>query len=291
MVRNIVVLGGNSHPHFTDRVCEILGVAPCNRILEKFSGGESRCEIKDSVRGKDVYIIQSFGCGSDSDRVNDHFVELCIMISACKMGSAKRVTAILPMFPYSRQPDVRYNKAGAPLSKMMSETKGAYTFESVPVTPGPGSIVEFMSRASLNGGTNPSGPASVASSRELSMDFFPPSPPQQPTYTTHNYENPALVKGFESKPGYKHWVAQAGTLVADLLTCAGADRVLTCDLHESTYQGFFDIPGMSMIATLLSNLPKRDWLHLYAPADTFAPCSRQSLRQTPSAALHPEEDR
>lgn len=73
MVRNIVVLSGNSHPHLVDNVCGILGIPPCNRILTKFSGGESRCEIKDSVRGKDVYIVQSGG-----GAVNDHFVELCI---------------------------------------------------------------------------------------------------------------------------------------------------------------------------------------------------------------------
>jgi len=42
--------------------------------------------------------------------------------------------------------------------------------------------------------------------------------------------------------GYKQWVAQAGTLVADLLTCAGADHVITMDLHDPQYQGFFDIP-------------------------------------------------
>lgn len=73
MVRNIVVLSGNSHPTLVDSICSILGVAPCDRILSKFSVGESRCEIKDSVRGKDVYIVQSGG-GS----VNDHFMELCI---------------------------------------------------------------------------------------------------------------------------------------------------------------------------------------------------------------------
>jgi ribose-phosphate pyrophosphokinase len=47
---------------------------------------------------------------------------------------------------------------------------------------------------------------------------------------------------FQAKPGYKQWVAQAGTLVADLLTCAGADHIITMDLHDAQYQGFFDIP-------------------------------------------------
>ena len=47
---------------------------------------------------------------------------------------------------------------------------------------------------------------------------------------------------FQPRPGYKQWVAQSGTLVADLLTCAGADHVITMDLHDPQYQGFFDIP-------------------------------------------------
>jgi ribose-phosphate pyrophosphokinase len=47
---------------------------------------------------------------------------------------------------------------------------------------------------------------------------------------------------FEPQVGYRQWVAQAGTLIADLLTCAGADHVITMDLHDPQYQGFFDIP-------------------------------------------------
>src|SRR3954465_670152 len=134
MVRNIVVLGGNSHPQITEMICNTLGVPPCNRILKKFSCGESRLEIQDSVRGKDVYIIQSGG-----GKVNDNFMDVCIMVSACKTGSAKRVTAVLPLFPYSRQPDLPYNKIGAPLSKQPADTnRNDFTFESRPSTPGPG---------------------------------------------------------------------------------------------------------------------------------------------------------
>jgi Phosphoribosylpyrophosphate synthetase len=50
------------------------------------------------------------------------------------------------------------------------------------------------------------------------------------------------INSFQPRPGYKQWVAQAGTLVADLLTCAGADHIITMDLHDPQYQGFFDIP-------------------------------------------------
>lgn len=55
-------------------------------------------EIGESVRGEDVFIIQS-GCG----HINDNIMELLIMINACKIASAARVTAVIPVFPYARQ--------------------------------------------------------------------------------------------------------------------------------------------------------------------------------------------
>lgn len=63
------------------------------------------------------------------------------------------------------------------------------------------------------------------------------------TPPTSNYTSqPAAPPQMPVQRGYKQWVAQAGTLVADLLTCAGADHVITMDLHDPQYQGFFDIP-------------------------------------------------
>ncbi|KAH8896181.1 hypothetical protein GQ53DRAFT_639794, partial [Thozetella sp. PMI_491] len=90
---------GNSHPSFVDIVCRFLGITPSSRVLTKLSSGESRCEIDVTVRGKDIYIIQSFGVGGEGKRVNDNFMGLCIMISTCKVGSAKRAAAVLPLFP------------------------------------------------------------------------------------------------------------------------------------------------------------------------------------------------
>ncbi|PTB70022.1 ribose-phosphate pyrophosphokinase [Trichoderma citrinoviride] len=252
MVRNIVVLGGNSHPQMTENVCNFLGIPACDRILSKFSGGESRCEIKDSVRGKDVYIIQS-----GSGHVNDNLIDLCIMISACKIGSAKRVTAVVPLFPYSRQPDWPYNKAGAPLSKSSESAKKDYTFESVPPTPRPGGprsaglsngVNGLTERLTKNHGAEANGDAAPKRSDTLSSvssasntnGVYPDL--TQRSFTTHDYENQTNINGFRPKPGYKQWVAQAGTLVADLLTCAGADHIITMDLHDPQYQGFFDIP-------------------------------------------------
>jgi ribose-phosphate pyrophosphokinase len=183
------------------------------------------------------------------------------VISACKTGSAKRVTAILPLFPYSRQPDLPYNKVGAPLSKPSNDVpKNKYTFESVPSTPAPGiaksasfnhdDLAKVLSKATIsNGRTN--GAATPRSTGENPFFTGEPNGVQaQPaptlskagSFTTHDYENPALISSFQAKPGYKRWVAQAGTLVADLLTCAGADHVVALDLHDPQYQGFFDIP-------------------------------------------------
>lgn len=257
MVKNIVILGGNSHPQLVENVCNILGIPPCNRILGKFEVGESRCEIKDSVRGKDVYIIQT-GAGS----VNDNFVDLCIMISACKTGSARRVTAVMPLFPYSRQPDLPYNKVGAPLSKgptfsVSGIKKEEYTFESVPATPGPGvtksaginntsDLSKALSKTTISNGARANGAEAAvgpsATNGHKSHGHSESTSSQAPPFTTHDYANHTLINGFQAKPGYKQWVAQAGILVADLLTCAGADHVITMDLHDPQYQGFFDVP-------------------------------------------------
>lgn len=263
MVRNIVLLGGNSHPHLTESVCNILCIPPGDRILTKFSGGESRCEIKDSVRGKDVYIIQS-GAGC----VNDNIIDLCIMISACKTGSAKRVNAVIPLFPYSRQPDWPYNKMGAPLSKP-AEAQSAkdYTFESVPATPhhgvprtnglgianGAHSLAEKLSKSVISGDARAESNGAVhlpkrsdhmsgvgSNGRAHHKGDAPVS--SLTNFTTHDYENPSSISALQPKPGYKQWVAQAGTLIADLLTCAGADHIITMDLHDPQYQGFFDVP-------------------------------------------------
>lgn len=268
MVRNIVVLGGNSHPQLAEIVCNTLGVPPCQRILTKFSVGESRLEIQDSVRGKDVYIIQSGG-----GKVNDNFVDLCIMISACKTGSAKRVTAVLPLFPYSRQPDVPYNKIGAPLAKAPTDVnRRDFTFESRPPTPGavpqtPGlsngidGLHKKLAKSSidlqngLSNGVTPPRRSDTLDSTSSEANRISSTPSQTTlsqttstsTFTTHDYHDPTILstqakKFFQAKPGYKQWVAQAGTLVADLLTCAGADHIITMDLHDPQYQGFFDIP-------------------------------------------------
>ncbi|KAL2818929.1 phosphoribosyltransferase-like protein [Aspergillus granulosus] len=255
MVRNIVVIGGTSHPQLTQTICDILGIPPADVLLSKFSVGETRVEIKESVRGKDVYILQSGG-----GKVNDHLLELLITISACKTASARRVTAVLPLFPYSRQSDIPYNKAGAPLVKSTVEAKqpNGYTFESTPPTPHPGksdgsgymngvsvdNLQRSLAKAQLEDATGspvkkrqPNGLTRSDTLDSLKSDSSKSTLPNGIVDDSQN-----KIDKFQPRPGYKQWVAQAGTLVADLLTCAGADHIITMDLHDPQYQGFFDIP-------------------------------------------------
>ncbi|XP_056011882.1 ribose-phosphate pyrophosphokinase 2 isoform X1 [Ostrea edulis] len=145
---NIKVFNGSSHPDLAQKICDRLGIEPGKVVTKKFSNGECSVEIGESVRGEDVYIVQS-GC----DEVNDMLMELLIMINACKIASACRVTAVIPCFPYARQD--KKDKSRAPIS---------------------------------------------------------------------------------------------AKLVANMLSVAGADHIITMDLHASQIQGFFDIPVDNLYA-------------------------------------------
>jgi len=252
MVRNIVIFGGSSHPQLTEIICNHLGLPPGKAMLGKFSNGETRVQIEESVRGKDVFIIQSGG-----GKVNDHLLELLITISACKTASANRVTAVLPLFPYSRQSDIPYNKLGAPLSKAPThgDKPGNYTFESRPQTPWvtgiPNGIkvlernvseLEVQDKADGSNGNEP--PLKHNGSSETEQGYFQIRHVHTSSNTSEHGAGQDRTKPptFEPQRGYRQWVAQAGTLIADLLTCAGADHVITMDLHDPQYQGFFDIP-------------------------------------------------
>lgn len=145
---NIKVFSGSSHRDLTQRICERLQLDVAKASLKKFSNKETNVEIGESVRGEDVYIIQSA-----AGEINDNLMELLIMINACKIASSCRVAAVIPCFPYARQD--KKDKSRAPIS---------------------------------------------------------------------------------------------AKLVANMLSVAGADHIITMDLHASQIQGFFDIPVDNLYA-------------------------------------------
>jgi ribose-phosphate pyrophosphokinase len=100
------VFSGTSHPTLTESICQRLGTTPAKCDLGYFANGEIRVQIGTSVRNEDVFIVQS---GSQS--INDSLMELLIMVAACKGGSAKSITAVIPYFPYSRQSKKKAHRA------------------------------------------------------------------------------------------------------------------------------------------------------------------------------------
>uniref|UniRef100_A0A2K5C106 ribose-phosphate diphosphokinase n=1 Tax=Aotus nancymaae TaxID=37293 RepID=A0A2K5C106_AOTNA len=92
---NIVLFSGSSHQDLSQRVVDRLGLELGNMVTKKFSNQETSMETGESVRGEDVYIIQS-GCGE----INDNLMGLLVMINACKIASSSRVTAVILCFPY-----------------------------------------------------------------------------------------------------------------------------------------------------------------------------------------------
>ncbi|CAI7571826.1 uncharacterized protein N7487_009026 [Penicillium crustosum] len=117
-MRGVQIFSGNSHPGLADTICERLGTVPAKANLGKFANGETSVNIGTSVRNQDVYIIQS-----GSEKINDSVMELLIMISACKGGSAKSITdnadSQMRYFPYSRQSKKKSHR-GAITARMLA---------------------------------------------------------------------------------------------------------------------------------------------------------------------------
>ncbi|KAI9140686.1 ribose-phosphate pyrophosphokinase [Paraphysoderma sedebokerense] len=158
---SIKIFAGNSHPELAKLIARRLGLGLAKCVVSKYSNQETSVTIGESVRDEDVFIVQS-GCGE----INDHLLELLIMINACKTASARRITAVIPCFPYARQD--KKDKSRAPIS---------------------------------------------------------------------------------------------AKLVANMLTVAGANHVITMDLHASQIQGFFNVPvdnlyaEPSMLKYIKDNIP------------------------------------
>ncbi|XP_043795590.1 ribose-phosphate pyrophosphokinase 1 isoform X1 [Apis laboriosa] len=177
---NIKVFSGTSHPDLAQRIVDRLGIDIGKVVTKKFSNLETCVEIGESVRGEDVYIVQS-----GSGEVNDNLMELLIMINACKIASASRVTAVIPCFPYARQD--KKDKGGDGGDKTNSKKQ------------------------------------IVMKSNEWKFRDF--------VLDLSTSRAPISAK-----------------LVANMLSVAGADHIITMDLHASQIQGFFDIPVDNLFA-------------------------------------------
>ena len=149
--RSIRIVCGNSNKPFAESVCRNIGMRLSSAHVSTFSDGEIAVSLNETVRGSDVFIIQS-----TCTPINDNLMEMLIMVDACKRASAKRITCVMPYFGYARQD--RKTKSRDPIS---------------------------------------------------------------------------------------------AKLVANLITFAGTDRVLTMDLHAAQIQGFFDIPVDNLIGSPL----------------------------------------
>jgi ribose-phosphate pyrophosphokinase len=103
------IFSGNSNPELAQQICSSLEVSLGRALVSTFSDGEIRVEISENVRGVDVFIVQS-----GAHPVNQHLMELLLMIDACKRASARRVTAVIPYYSYARQD--RKNKPRGPIT-------------------------------------------------------------------------------------------------------------------------------------------------------------------------------
>jgi ribose-phosphate pyrophosphokinase len=168
--RRLMLFAGRSHPELAASIAGKLGIEVGDVTLRTFADGNTYCRYEESIRGSDLYIVQT-SCSP----VDQNLMELLIMIDAARLASAKRITAVLPLYPYSRQ-----DKKSRP-------------------------------------------------------------------------REPITAK-----------------LIAEMIQTAGADRVLTMDLHAGQIQGFFDVPvdhmtALPMLARYIRDLGLPEDLVAVAP--------------------------
>ena len=96
--KRLIIVSGRAHPQLAKDVASELGTQVLSSTAYDFSNGETYVRFNESVRGCDVFVVQSHG-----DRVNDWLMEQFIMVDALKRASAKRITVVAPFYPYARQ--------------------------------------------------------------------------------------------------------------------------------------------------------------------------------------------
>ena len=114
-MRDLKVISGNAHQELAKEIAEHLNIPLSATDVRKFSDGEIFVEVKENVRGADVFVVQP-----TCTPVNDHLMELVIMVDALRRASARRITAVVPYYGYARQD--RKNAPRVPISaKVVAE--------------------------------------------------------------------------------------------------------------------------------------------------------------------------
>lgn len=97
-VSNMVIYSGNANPELAAEIAQWLGTDLGRITVSRFADGEVNCQVHDNVRGKDVFIVQP-----TCPPVNEHLMELLLMVSTMRRASAERITAVIPYYGYARQ--------------------------------------------------------------------------------------------------------------------------------------------------------------------------------------------
>ncbi len=109
MAKHLKIISGNANLEFAKEVAEYLHIPLVDALISKFSDGEIRVQIKENVRGADVFVIQPL-----VPPANDHIMELLLILDALKRSSTHRITAVIPYYAYARQD--RKDKPRVPIS-------------------------------------------------------------------------------------------------------------------------------------------------------------------------------
>ncbi len=97
-INGFKIFSGTANPELARKICDYLNVPLGDCLIKRFSDGEVFVEIKEHIRGADVFIIQP-----TCPPVNEHLMELLIMVDAARRASARRITAVIPYYGYARQ--------------------------------------------------------------------------------------------------------------------------------------------------------------------------------------------
>ncbi len=97
-ISNLCLMTGNANPELAQKIADHIGIKIFDTFVGRFNNGETQVMISDSIRGKDIFIVQP-----TSQPVNDNLMDLLIMTDACKRASAHSITAVVPYYAYARQ--------------------------------------------------------------------------------------------------------------------------------------------------------------------------------------------